>query len=54
MYDDGLLQGIGFLPKVVCDVKRVEIARAIRLCQTSVEGIFFTVPRAKVSPFFLK
>lgn len=46
-----LHQGIGFLPKVVCDVKRVEIARAIRLCQTSVEGVFFTVPRAKTEFF---
>lgn len=43
-----LFQAVAFLPKILCDVKRVEIARAIRLCKSSVESFYFTVPRTKV------
>ena len=39
---------MAFLPKVLCDVRRVEIARAVRLLSDSLEPVFFTVPRAKV------
>lgn len=43
-----LVQAVAFLPKVLCDVRRVEIARAVRLLGDSLEPVFFTVPRAKV------
>lgn len=39
---------MGFLPKVVCDVKKVEIARGVRLCKSSIEPFFIRVPRNKV------
>ena len=42
-------QAVCFLPKDVCDVRQVEIARAIRLCKTTVEPIFIKVPRTRVS-----
>ena len=40
------LQAVCFLPKIMCDV---ETARAVRLCKTTVEPIFFKVPRTRVS-----
>ena len=43
------LQAVCFLPKDMCDVRKVEIARAVRLCKTTVEPIFFKVPRTRVS-----
>ena len=43
------LQGVSFLPKDLCDVRQVEIARAVRLCKTTVEPIFIKVPRTRVS-----
>ena len=43
-----LFQAVSFLPKTLCDVKRVEIARAVRLCKSSVELFYFTVTRTKV------
>ncbi|XP_070554407.1 coronin-7-like [Ptychodera flava] len=44
-------QAISFLPKITCDVKQVEIAKAIRLTQTTMEPITFTVPRVKMEYF---
>ena len=43
------LQAVCFLPKDMCDVRKVEIARAVRLCKATVEPIFFKVPRTRVS-----
>ncbi|GFO47590.1 coronin [Plakobranchus ocellatus] len=45
------LQGVSFLPKRVCDVRAVEVARAWRLTDHSVEGISFNVPRVKTEFF---
>lgn len=41
-------QGFQFLPKTECDVCDVEIARALRLRQSSIEPVAFRVPRVKV------
>ena len=38
-----------FLPKDLCNVREAEIARAVRLCKTTVEPIFIKVPRTRVS-----
>ena len=43
-----LHQAVSFLPKTLCDVKAVEIARAVRLTQNSVEPLVFKIPRVKV------
>ncbi|XP_061455796.1 coronin-7 isoform X1 [Rhineura floridana] len=40
-------KGYQFLPKTECDVRDVEIARALRLRQTSIEPVAFQVPRVK-------
>uniref|UniRef100_A0ACB8FJU7 Coronin-7 n=1 Tax=Sphaerodactylus townsendi TaxID=933632 RepID=A0ACB8FJU7_9SAUR len=40
-------KGFQFLPKPECDVREVEIARALRLRQTSIEPVGFHVPRIK-------
>uniref|UniRef100_A0A670JFL9 Coronin n=1 Tax=Podarcis muralis TaxID=64176 RepID=A0A670JFL9_PODMU len=40
-------EGYQFLPKTECDVREVEIARALRLRQTSIEPVAFRVPRVK-------
>ncbi|CAI5791795.1 coronin-7-like isoform X1 [Podarcis lilfordi] len=40
-------KGYQFLPKTECDVREVEIARALRLRQTSIEPVAFRVPRVK-------
>ncbi|CAI8048905.1 Coronin-7 [Geodia barretti] len=44
-------QAVSYLPKDLCDVRRVEIARAVRLCKTTVEPIFFKVPRTRTEYF---
>jgi coronin-7 len=44
-------QAVSYLPKDLCDVRRVEIARAVRLCKTTVEPIFFKVPRTRMEYF---
>ncbi|CAI8046122.1 Coronin-7 [Geodia barretti] len=44
-------QAVSYLPKYLCDVKRVEIARAVRLCKATVEPIFFKVPRTRTEYF---
>ena len=43
------LQAVCFLPKDLCNVRQVEIARAVRLCKTTVQPIFIKVPRTKVN-----
>ncbi|XP_059140103.1 coronin-7-like [Physella acuta] len=48
---DGLHQAASYLPKSVCDVRKVEVARAWRLTLNSVEAISFTVPRVKTEFF---
>nr|XP_020667641.1 coronin-7-like [Pogona vitticeps] len=40
-------KGFQFLPKTECDVREVEIARALRLRQSSVEPVAFRLPRVK-------
>lgn len=40
-------KGFLFLPKMVCDIREVEFARAVRLGQSSIEMISFRVPRVK-------
>ncbi|XP_043567419.1 coronin-7-like [Chiloscyllium plagiosum] len=40
-------KGLCFLPKTECNVREVEIARALRLGHNSLESIIFTVPRVK-------
>ncbi|KAK3780932.1 hypothetical protein RRG08_052087 [Elysia crispata] len=45
------LQGVSFLPKRVCDVRAVEVARAWRLTDSGIEGLTFTVPRVKMEFF---
>ena len=37
------------MDKTECEVKRVEIARGVRLCKSSTEPFLFKVPRVKVS-----
>lgn len=49
---DGSHLAIGFLPKITCDVKSAEIAKAFRLTKDNrVEPMSFTVPRVKLSFF---
>ena len=38
-----------FVTKDMCDVRQVEIARAVRLCKTTVQPVFIKVPRTRVS-----
>ncbi|KAH0632106.1 hypothetical protein JD844_020169 [Phrynosoma platyrhinos] len=40
-------KGFQFLPKTECDVREVEVARALRLRQSSMEPVAFRVPRVK-------
>uniref|UniRef100_A0A8D0BH67 Coronin n=1 Tax=Salvator merianae TaxID=96440 RepID=A0A8D0BH67_SALMN len=40
-------KGFQFLPKTECDVREVEVARAVCLRQTSIEPVAFRVPRVK-------
>ncbi|XP_074621834.1 coronin-7-like [Acropora palmata] len=44
-------QAVGFLPKTVCDIKKVEFARAVKLNKTSIDLITFQVPRVKMEYF---
>lgn len=49
-FETGTLQaGWAFLPKQRNDVRNVEIISALRLTQSTIEQVSFTVPRAKVS-----
>ncbi|RUS74895.1 hypothetical protein EGW08_017341 [Elysia chlorotica] len=48
---ESALQGVSFLPKRVCDVRKVEVARAWRLTDHGIEGLSFTVPRVKMDFF---
>ena len=45
------IQAIGFLPKVVCDVKKVEIAHGVRLTPSTVEQFVIRVPRTRLEYF---
>ena len=45
---DCLHQALSFLPKSSVDVRRVEVARAMRLTSNSIEPVTFRVPRLKV------
>ncbi|KAG7249753.1 hypothetical protein CRUP_009730, partial [Coryphaenoides rupestris] len=40
-------QGLTFLPKTECDVRDVEVARALILTRTTLEPVAFKVPRVK-------
>uniref|UniRef100_A0A9J8ALL2 Coronin n=1 Tax=Cyprinus carpio carpio TaxID=630221 RepID=A0A9J8ALL2_CYPCA len=40
-------KGLCFLPKTECDVRDVEVARAIRLGKSTIEPVAFRVPRVK-------
>ncbi|KAK2563477.1 Coronin-7 [Acropora cervicornis] len=44
-------KAVGFLPKTVCDIKKVEFARAVKLNKTSIDLITFQVPRVKMEYF---
>ncbi|XP_037087762.1 coronin-7-like [Pollicipes pollicipes] len=44
-------QGVAFLPKSVCDVRKVEFARCVRLLPTAAVPISFSVPRVKADLF---
>ena len=44
-----VVQAVCFVDKIECEVKRVEIARGVRLCKSSAEPFLFKVPRVKVS-----
>ncbi|BET03466.1 Domain of unknown function (DUF1900) [Nesidiocoris tenuis] len=46
-----LHQGLSFLPKISCDVSSVEFAKALRLSNTTIEPLSFTVPRIKSDLF---
>lgn len=41
-------QAIAFLPKILCDVKKVEVGRGVRLCSSSIDPFGFKIPRVKV------
>ncbi len=43
--------GWAFFPKTVCDVKKVEIARCLKLTKDSVVPVSFTVPRKRMEFF---
>ncbi|KAJ3159447.1 Coronin-7 [Geranomyces michiganensis] len=43
----GAQQGIAFLPKTVCDVRAIEIAKGYRITPAAIETVSFTVPRLK-------
>jgi hypothetical protein len=47
---EGLHFALAFLPKVYCDIKAAEIARAYRLTKDNrIERMSFSVPRVKVN-----
>ncbi|KAH9498792.1 Coronin-7 [Bulinus truncatus] len=48
---ESLHQAVSYLSKNVCDVRKVEVARAWRLTLNSIEAISFTVPRVKTEFF---
>lgn len=41
--------GLAFFPKTALDVKKVEVAKALRLTAKTIEEVTFTIPRNKVS-----
>ncbi|XP_077983604.1 coronin-7-like [Glandiceps talaboti] len=48
---ENIHQAISFLPKTECDVKQVEVAKALRLTKTTIEPVVFKVPRVKMEFF---
>lgn len=44
-------QAVSFLPKYVCNIAEVEFARAVRLTNTTIEPLSFTVPRLRTEYF---
>ncbi|KAK1162972.1 coronin-7-like isoform X2 [Acipenser oxyrinchus oxyrinchus] len=42
-----VLEAFSFLPKLECDVREVEFAKALRLSKTSIEPVVFRAPRVK-------
>ena len=44
-------QAIGVLPKVLCNVERVEVLRGVRLTKSSVEQFTIRVPRTRLEYF---
>uniref|UniRef100_A0A8C5D4C2 Coronin n=1 Tax=Gadus morhua TaxID=8049 RepID=A0A8C5D4C2_GADMO len=44
-------KGLTFLPKTVCDVREVEVARGLILTKTTIEPVAFKVPRVKKEYF---
>jgi coronin-7 len=44
-------QAIKFLPKTLCNVKTVEVARGVRLCKSTIEPLGFKIPRVKMEYF---
>lgn len=44
-------QSLVFLPKILCDVKRVEVGYGVRLCASSIEPLVFKIPRVKSEYF---
>ena len=45
------MQAFGVLPKVLCDVKHVEVLKGVRLTKSSVEQFTIRVPRTKLEYF---
>ena len=41
--------GLAFFPKRTVDVKKVEVAKALRLTSKTIEEVTFSIPRNKVS-----
>lgn len=44
-------KAVGYLPKVLCDVAKVEITCGMRLTKNSLEGFTFKVPRTRITYF---
>lgn len=44
-------QAVAFLPKVMCDVRKVEIARGVRLTSSTVDQFTIKVPRTRLEFF---
>lgn len=50
-YNSGDAQlGVFWLPKLVVDVKKVEVAKVLRLTAKTMEEVSFSIPRNKVGP----
>ena len=45
------IQAVAFLPKVMCDARKVEIARGVRLTTSTVQQFTVKVPRTRLEYF---